>query len=158
MKKNQKGFTLVELLVVVAIIVVLAGVLLLAINPAALLAKGRDARRLEDIEALNKALALSLADGEITLVNNNFSNNYNTWSIGRLDYGNYVKISHAGNFQTLYAHLLNSGGLLNIYPGKQVRRGEQIGFLGNTGYSSGPHLHFEIRYNGDPKNPLPYLP
>ena len=67
MKKNQKGFTLVELLVVVAIIVVLAGVLLLAINPAALLAKGRDARRLEDIEALNKALALSLADGEITL-------------------------------------------------------------------------------------------
>ena len=98
------------------------------------------------------------ADGEITLVNNNFSNNYNTWSIGRLDYGNYVKISHAGNFQTLYAHLLNSGGLLNIYPGKQVRRGEQIGFLGNTGYSSGPHLHFEIRYNGDPKNPLPYLP
>lgn len=67
MKKNQKGFTLVELLVVVAIIVVLAGVLLLAINPAALLAKGRDARRLEDIEALNKALALALADGEITL-------------------------------------------------------------------------------------------
>jgi prepilin-type N-terminal cleavage/methylation domain-containing protein len=65
--RKEKGFTLVELLVVIAIIAVLAGVLIVAINPAALLAKGRDGARMEDLDALHKAISLSLADGEITL-------------------------------------------------------------------------------------------
>jgi type IV pilus assembly protein PilA len=66
-KTGQKGFTLVELLVVVAIIAVLAGVVIVAINPAALLQKSRDATRLQDVENIHKAMSLALADSEITL-------------------------------------------------------------------------------------------
>lgn len=67
MKNNNKGFTLVELLVVIAIVGILAGVVLIAINPAALLMKARDSQRLQDMDTINKAIGLALADGEITL-------------------------------------------------------------------------------------------
>ncbi len=65
--RNQKGFTLVELLVVIAIVGILAGVVLIAINPATLLAKARDSQRLQDIDTINKAIGLALADNEVTL-------------------------------------------------------------------------------------------
>lgn len=64
---DDGGFTLVELLVVVAIIAVLAGVVIVAINPAALLQKSRDATRLQDIENIHKAMSLALADAEVAL-------------------------------------------------------------------------------------------
>ncbi len=69
-------------------------------------------------------------------------------------YGNHVIIDHGNGFVTLYAHL-NS---IYVKPGENVVRGEQIGSVGNTGNSTGPHLHFEIRYQGVPRNPLSYLP
>ncbi|MCX6811884.1 MAG: peptidoglycan DD-metalloendopeptidase family protein [Candidatus Berkelbacteria bacterium] len=80
--------------------------------------------------------------------------NRNTWGY-RLDYGNYVKIDHGSGFQTLYGHLLYSTTVQN---GQHVVRGQLIGLMDCTGYCSGHHLHFEIRYNGTPVNPLPYLP
>lgn len=67
MTRNQKGFTLVELLIVIAIIAILAGAVLLAINPAQLLQESRDAQRLSDLDTISKALNLALADGEIAI-------------------------------------------------------------------------------------------
>ena len=55
---------------------------------------------------------------------------------------------------TLYAHL-NS---IFVKPGESVVAGQQIGSVGNTGNSTGPHLHFELRYQGVPRDPLSYLP
>jgi murein DD-endopeptidase MepM/ murein hydrolase activator NlpD len=72
------------------------------------------------------------------------------WNSG---YGNYVIIDHGNGFTTLYAHL-NS---VFVKPGETVSRGQQVGTMGNTGNSTGPHLHFEIRYNGVPYNPASYL-
>ena len=72
------------------------------------------------------------------------------WNSG---YGNYVIVDHGNGFTTLYAHL-NS---VFVKPGETVSRGQQVGTMGNTGNSTGPHLHFEIRYDGVPYNPAGYL-
>jgi murein DD-endopeptidase MepM/ murein hydrolase activator NlpD len=72
------------------------------------------------------------------------------WNSG---YGNYVIIDHGNGFTTLYAHM-NS---VFVEPGETVSRGQQVGTMGNTGNSTGPHLHFEIRYNDVPYNPTGYL-
>lgn len=73
------------------------------------------------------------------------------WNAG---YGTHVIIDHGNGFATLYAHL-NS---VFVSAGENVSAGQQIGTLGNTGNSTGPHLHFEIRYQGTPRNPYNYLP
>lgn len=68
-------------------------------------------------------------------------------------YGNYVVITHGNGYSSLYGHL--SG--IAVGQGQPVRRGQVIGYEGSTGYSTGPHLHFEIRLNGVCQNPLSYL-
>jgi murein DD-endopeptidase MepM/ murein hydrolase activator NlpD len=71
-----------------------------------------------------------------------------------LGYGNYIVIDHGNGFQTLYAHL--SRIFVNV--GDSVAQGTVIGLVGNTGNSTGPHLHFEIRQTGILRNPFGYLP
>jgi murein DD-endopeptidase MepM/ murein hydrolase activator NlpD len=66
--------------------------------------------------------------------------------------GRYVRLRHANGYQTTYSHM--SGFARGIEPGMKVRQGQIIGFLGNSGYSTGPHLHFEILVNSRFVDPL----
>lgn len=69
-------------------------------------------------------------------------------------YGRMVVIDHGNGFQTLYAHMQ----VYYVEAGASVAKGEQIGEVGSTGNSTGPHLHFEIRQNGSQRNPFGFLP
>ena len=69
-------------------------------------------------------------------------------------YGIHIIIDHGNGFTTLYAHLSQA----LVRPGQAVGRGANIGKVGMTGRTNGPHLHFEVRYGGVPRNPLDYLP
>jgi LysM repeat protein len=75
--------------------------------------------------------------------------------VGRSDtgYGRYVLIDHGNGFQTVYAHL----SVIYVEVGQSVGKGQTIGLSGNTGKSTGPHLHFEIKLNGVRRNPFIYL-
>lgn len=80
-------------------------------------------------------------DGKVT---------YAGWMSG---YGKIVIIKHSGGYETRAAHLNN----INVKPGQHVKQGQVIGKTGMTGRVTGPHLHFEIRKNGVPYNPMKYL-
>ena len=68
-------------------------------------------------------------------------------------YGNYVLINHGDGYATLYGHASS----LTVSAGQTVTKGDTIGYVGSTGYSTGPHLHFEIIKNGEYQDPLSYF-
>jgi murein DD-endopeptidase MepM/ murein hydrolase activator NlpD len=69
-------------------------------------------------------------------------------------YGNLVTVRHENGFETRYAHLSE----VDVKVGDQVEAGAELGKVGTTGYSTGPHLHFEVRHDGHPIDPAPLLP
>ncbi|HSG34616.1 MAG TPA: M23 family metallopeptidase [Sphingomonadaceae bacterium] len=68
-------------------------------------------------------------------------------------YGNYIQIEHGGELQTRYAHLSGYA----VAAGDRVQKGDLIGYVGSTGRSTGPHLHYEVRVAGEAVDPSPYL-
>lgn len=68
-------------------------------------------------------------------------------------YGNYIQIEHGGDMETRFAHL--SG--YNVVAGQHVQKGDLIGYVGTTGRSTGPHLHYEVRIAGEAVDPRPYM-
>lgn len=68
-------------------------------------------------------------------------------------YGNYIEIEHPNGLRTFYAHLSR----IETRPGAEVGAGQVIGKVGSTGYSTGPHLHFEVRRDGAQIDPLDYI-
>ncbi|MDR1680830.1 MAG: M23 family metallopeptidase [Prevotellaceae bacterium] len=68
-------------------------------------------------------------------------------------YGNYIIINHGFGYSTTYAHLSK----IMVTEGQPVKRGEQVALSGNTGKSTGPHLHYEVRYRDKPQNPMNYF-
>ncbi len=72
------------------------------------------------------------------------------WANG---YGNVIYVSHGYGFSTRYGHLSNFA----VRPGQRIKRGDIIAYVGSTGRSTGPHLHYEVRLNNNPVNPLEYI-
>jgi LysM repeat protein len=96
-------------------------------------------------------LDIGLGEGTAVYAADTGTVTYAGWNV--YGYGNVVVVNHGNGYETLYAHL--SG--YNVGPGQIVTKGQVIGSSGNTGASSGPHLHFEIRINGNRDDPCWYI-
>ena len=94
-----------------------------------------------DIAAEIGTPIVATADGVVTAAG---------WNGG---YGNMVDVDHGGGIVTRYGH----ASAVAVTVGQQVRRGQTIAYVGSTGRSTGPHLHYEVRVNGQPVNPAGYL-
>ena len=87
------------------------------------------------------APVFSVADGTVVAVDD------------RIAYGTAVAIDHGGRVSTVYAHLSR----VDVTVGDAVERGDTLGAMGATGFATGAHLHFELRLDGEPVDPAPYL-
>lgn len=91
------------------------------------------------------------SSGLVTAVYKSCNKTYTNGS----SYGNYVMIDHGNGYSTLYAHL--AYGTVKVKKGQEVKRGEALGYMGNTGHSNGAHLHFEVRKDGKKIDPTKFL-
>jgi len=94
-----------------------------------------------DIANYNGTAVIAAADGKVT----------KTGSFGRM--GKMITVDHGYGFVTRYGHLSS----IDVKKGQRVKRGEVIGKMGSTGYSTGPHLHYEVWRNGKVLNPMNYI-
>jgi LysM repeat protein len=99
----------------------------------------------------HRAVDIALAEGNAVYASDTGTVTYAGWNVW--GYGNLIVVNHGNGFETFYAHLNG----INVVPGQIVYQGNVIGYSGNTGNSSGPHIHFEIRVNGNQDNPCWYL-
>lgn len=94
-----------------------------------------------DISVPEKTPFVAPANGTVTLAG---------WDGGL---GNAIKINHGYGYETVYGHL----NKILVHPGQRVKRGQIIGLVGNTGFSTGPHLHYQVQVNLVATNPLRYI-
>lgn len=102
---------------------------------------GRRAHKGIDLAAPTGTPVYATADGTVSRA---------SWFSG---YGLYVSLEHGGDMQTRYGHMSR----LNVADGQRVHKGDIIGYVGSTGNSTGPHLHYEVRVAGEAVNPVPYM-
>lgn len=102
---------------------------------------GRRMHKGIDLAAPTGTPVYATADGMVDLAR---------WGRG---YGLYIKLDHGADLETRYAHLSR----LAVAPGDRVEKGDVIGYVGSTGWSTGPHLHYEVRVNGVAVNPIHYM-
>ncbi|MCX6843370.1 MAG: M23 family metallopeptidase [candidate division WOR-3 bacterium] len=86
----------------------------------------------------------AIADGAVVMAR---------WNDG---YGNFVQLRHSGGLVSCYGHMSRYGA--GVKAGRSVRQGQTVGYVGSTGMSTGPHLHFEVRQGGKPVNPFKVIP
>lgn len=106
--------------------------------------------------SIMNAEVVAAESGTVVLSNSDCTHNYGkegSCGCGG-GYGNYLMIDHGNGKATLYAHLTS----LNVSSGDYVQKGQVIGYVGSTGWSTGPHLHFETRLNGEKYNPMTEYP
>lgn len=96
-------------------------------------------------------LDIALAEGSAVYAADTGTVTYASWNIH--GYGNLIVVNHGNGYETFYGHLNG----FNVVPGQVVTKGQVIGTTGNTGNSSGPHIHFEIRLNNNRDDPCWYI-